>query len=170
MLAKTPKTASIEKTIAAIQSAFAQNPDPGFPHAERQARQDAADAVAASREALRRLNPHRPGSNADPAVERAEAALSRAEQELQAAITRFAAAKDARSEAFVVGVRNHFDEAAPRLSEIVSILDDALRPLVEIHEYARRQGLPVPRALESVATVQAGVSALRSIVNSSATV
>ena len=164
------KITSIEKTISGIQNALAQNPDPGFPHAERRARQEAADAVEVCKEALHRIRPKSSGSVVDPAAERAQAELSRAEEQLRSATKRLADAKDARAEAFMSGVRNHIDESAPHLSAVVSIIEDAIRPLVELHEYASRQGLPVPRTLDAVTAIQAGVSALRLIVNSSATV
>jgi chromosome segregation ATPase len=164
MLAQKAK--SIENTIANIRDALAVNPDPGFPNAERAARQDAAAAVENCKRGVaeaRRRHPTFPPVHPD--VARAEEELARAEEQLRSAVVRLASARDARAAAFAAGVRTHLDAAAPHLSEVVGILDDALRPLVNLRDYAGRQGLALPRSLEPLSSVEAGVRALRSIIN-----
>ena len=157
------------KLVAKLPDLLAP-PSTPYPRTAREAVRNAdrrvSEAVESLNEVARRhkgaVRPFHPLPDiilvAQKAVDAARSAQQRAQKALDAEKAR-------REEKFLKEITSRLANAEPTLVEVVSLVRDALTPLCDLHDFAVREQLPLPRALQSAQQIREGILAATQLVN-----
>ena len=157
------------KLVAKLPDLLAP-PSTPYPRTAREAVRQADKGVSEAVESLNAVARRHQGAvrpfhplpniilNAQKAVDAARSAQQRAQKALDAEKAR-------REERFLKEVANKLADAEPTLVEVVSLVRDALTPLCDLHDFAVREQLPLPRTLQSAQQIREGILAATRLVN-----
>ena len=96
--------------------------------------------------------------NAQRAVDAARSAQQRAQGALESA-------KQRRAAKFLSETEKKLAEAAETLTGVIDLVRDAFTPICDLHDFAVREQLPLPRALQCVPQMREGLIAATRFVN-----
>jgi hypothetical protein len=134
--------------------------------AVRQADKGVLEAVEFLNEVARRhkaaVRPFDPLPDKLLSAQKVVAAARSAQQRAQDALE---SAKQRRAAKFLSDTEKKLAEAAETLTWVIDLVRDAFSPICDLHDFAVREQLPLPRALQSAPQIREGILAATRLVN-----